>query len=541
MPAKRSPSVEHGRDEPKRHRLGNAVASSSRVTLDTRQPRRSHVSASESDEDEAVDPDDDRGSSSSRPSTGTAAPAGSRRVLSRLNPHWTYELRIIQQPDRARACGFGNKDRRPISPPTIAQLIIRHGGEIVSADLVPSHFLMLSATLVSEHYDERGIVLQAGQKAPETMLPSPVFAEAGFLPVPSYEASTRPTTASSYRPTTNGSPAIGPEYDGRQSYAVTVPPSPMLGHYRHPSSPQHAPLPSIDQVAGIVHTRHPSVEKAYGTRRIQPDESPDLLSRPDTASSWDRRSDGRRPVGAASFEDARFDSYRQKRPSTSHDRREGYHHQLEQRPSTSYADFRHPAAGATGSGRTPPTPTRSLYTGWAPESPYSFSPLPPRPEHGHGHVHALGAHAHARAHANAHAHGSPAAGSPFAVDAWELNVIRSAQLYTHTLVGQHHALATCLLDMDGVPGLFFFPQDIAVRATGLFRLRLQIVGLQQLMEAQDKTMPSKVLAEAYTDVFETFSAKTFKNVMPVTQLTTHFTNQGVRLPGRAEKKDDGDD
>lgn len=37
-----------------------------------------------------------------------------------------YELRIRQQPRAARACGFGERDRRVIDPPPIIQLIMRN-------------------------------------------------------------------------------------------------------------------------------------------------------------------------------------------------------------------------------------------------------------------------------------------------------------------------------------------------------------------------------------------------------------------------------
>ncbi|KAI9320521.1 velvet factor, partial [Dichotomocladium elegans] len=36
-----------------------------------------------------------------------------------------YEVQIVQQPSRARSCGFSDKDRRPISPAPILQLIVR--------------------------------------------------------------------------------------------------------------------------------------------------------------------------------------------------------------------------------------------------------------------------------------------------------------------------------------------------------------------------------------------------------------------------------
>ncbi|CAO3626218.1 unnamed protein product [Mucor fragilis] len=35
-----------------------------------------------------------------------------------------YNLEIVQQPERARMCGFGDKDRRPISPPPILKLSV---------------------------------------------------------------------------------------------------------------------------------------------------------------------------------------------------------------------------------------------------------------------------------------------------------------------------------------------------------------------------------------------------------------------------------
>ncbi|KAI1621467.1 velvet factor [Exophiala viscosa] len=37
----------------------------------------------------------------------------------------TWSLEVVQQPVRARMCGFGDKDRRPISPPPCIRLIIR--------------------------------------------------------------------------------------------------------------------------------------------------------------------------------------------------------------------------------------------------------------------------------------------------------------------------------------------------------------------------------------------------------------------------------
>ncbi|KAJ9066474.1 hypothetical protein DSO57_1008966 [Entomophthora muscae] len=37
--------------------------------------------------------------------------------------NFQYDLEILQHPDRARMCGFGDKDRRPIDPPPVLKLI----------------------------------------------------------------------------------------------------------------------------------------------------------------------------------------------------------------------------------------------------------------------------------------------------------------------------------------------------------------------------------------------------------------------------------
>jgi hypothetical protein len=50
----------------------------------------------------------------------------------------TYSLHVIQQPERARACGSGAKssaDRRPVDPPPIVELRIFEGEGANKADI----------------------------------------------------------------------------------------------------------------------------------------------------------------------------------------------------------------------------------------------------------------------------------------------------------------------------------------------------------------------------------------------------------------------
>ncbi|KAJ3008774.1 hypothetical protein HKX48_008345 [Thoreauomyces humboldtii] len=46
------------------------------------------------------------------------------------NPLVTNELVIRQQPNRARMCGFGTKDYRPVDPAPILQLIRKENNQI---------------------------------------------------------------------------------------------------------------------------------------------------------------------------------------------------------------------------------------------------------------------------------------------------------------------------------------------------------------------------------------------------------------------------
>jgi hypothetical protein len=66
-------------------------------------------------------------------------------AFSGINGEYRYELRVEQQPQRARMCGFGDKDRRPITPPPCVRLIITHKGtgqEIDPGNIEGSFFIL---------------------------------------------------------------------------------------------------------------------------------------------------------------------------------------------------------------------------------------------------------------------------------------------------------------------------------------------------------------------------------------------------------------
>ncbi|KAF2725616.1 hypothetical protein K431DRAFT_190182, partial [Polychaeton citri CBS 116435] len=67
-----------------------------------------------------------------------------------------YRLEVVQQPRRARMCGFGDKDRRPITPPPCIKLFItdKVTGKNIPPSAFESHgcFFVLSVDL----WDETG-------------------------------------------------------------------------------------------------------------------------------------------------------------------------------------------------------------------------------------------------------------------------------------------------------------------------------------------------------------------------------------------------
>ncbi|ORZ08965.1 velvet factor-domain-containing protein [Absidia repens] len=55
-----------------------------------------------------------------------------------------YELIVVQQPYRARMCGFGDKDRRPISPPPILQMVTRtKDGQVIKPEAIDVSFFIV--------------------------------------------------------------------------------------------------------------------------------------------------------------------------------------------------------------------------------------------------------------------------------------------------------------------------------------------------------------------------------------------------------------
>ncbi|KKY13875.1 putative developmental regulator [Diplodia seriata] len=80
----------------------------------------------------------------------------------------TFELVVEQQPVRARMCGFGDKDRRPITPPPCIRLIVRDAAtrKEIPFEEVDSTFFVLTVDLWSADARQEVNLVRASSGAP---------------------------------------------------------------------------------------------------------------------------------------------------------------------------------------------------------------------------------------------------------------------------------------------------------------------------------------------------------------------------------------
>ncbi|KAG8218532.1 velvet factor [Butyriboletus roseoflavus] len=61
-----------------------------------------------------------------------------------------YSLQVVQHPLRARMCGFGDKDRRPLAPAAVAKMVVhREDNSIVDVDELDCSFFLVTVDLWS--------------------------------------------------------------------------------------------------------------------------------------------------------------------------------------------------------------------------------------------------------------------------------------------------------------------------------------------------------------------------------------------------------
>ena len=161
-----------------------------------------------------------------------------------------FELRVEQQPDRARMCGFGDKDRRPITPPPCIRLIITNvrTGLPVPHDQVDGTFFVLQVDLWDDTATREVNIVRSSSASPAGSISTATTTS--YPPTPE-------------RPFLDYQPVVYTSADGSQmygpspGYGAPIGPRPSVpgqgysGYYAPPAYGAMPPVPYMPQVPTV--------------------------------------------------------------------------------------------------------------------------------------------------------------------------------------------------------------------------------------------------------------------------------------------------
>ncbi|KAF8559175.1 hypothetical protein OG21DRAFT_1503634 [Imleria badia] len=442
-----------------------------------------------------------------------------------------YSLQVVQHPLRARMCGFGDKDRRPLAPAAVAKMVVRReDNSIVDVDELDFSFFLVTVDLWSaDGKREMNLVLHPSS------------------------STDRYVSASSAKPKklrTAVPAAASPRNDH---------PSPASSHSTPNSAPE-PPRPSLDSqsvMSTIIPTETPSAFTTSNYPYTSPESSiPDAIAysnsnpyntSPDSPDGWGY------PPGSHSVQNQSLrNAPRTGVPAPTS--AEPWNNQANYRADTETTTFR-TWPGAESSYQTPIHSHATVYNNHHMDPsnrPYHPSAQPDGGEFhqwNHSQQDSYAANYDTPALYGAPAYPQQSPQTPYYPGNYPQSNTSSSSsphagshplprhVYTRTLVGPLSCNACRLLDEHQIPGIFFLFQDLSVRTEGTFRLRLRLMNVGDSSTPETgalrvHTHTSPVLAQTFTDPFVVFSAKRFPGVPETTALSIAFGNQGQKLPLR---------
>ncbi|PHH63679.1 hypothetical protein CDD81_5551 [Ophiocordyceps australis] len=187
-----------------------------------------------------------------------------------------YQLDVVQQPRRARMCGFGDKDRRPITPPPCVRLIITDAttGHEIDCNAIDHSMFVLNVDLWNEDGTREVNLVRSSTGSPSISSTTPYSyttlngGDPSMIPY-------HPHVLASHRdPAYNASPHVGyiSDYQMQQGFNQPHPSYPPNGSYGPPQQffPQHqgyrhdGTLPPVPSQAGMAHFTRNGVPVAPG-------------------------------------------------------------------------------------------------------------------------------------------------------------------------------------------------------------------------------------------------------------------------------------
>ncbi|KAF9651073.1 hypothetical protein BDM02DRAFT_3111084 [Thelephora ganbajun] len=462
--------------------------------------------------------------------TSTNQTGGCRESWGKWVGRRHYSLEIVQHPIRARMCGFGDKDRRPLAPAAVAKLVVRRDDDtIVDVDEIDYTFFLATVDLWSEDgKQEMNLVLH-----PTSSDRSVPFQAKGRKRLNSGKAKPSdngtPGPASSLHPTT--------QTDAPES-ATSSNNSSSSNNYNPPYSIQPPHQTSLEPM-NYTGAQQPSAEWDYGSH--QPGDGradsqstlPSIQSFNRVNGTWHEDSTSRNQSETPAFRawppDSTYDNV-----ETENRQSESTNQPLQQQQSQ--PDHRN------GSNQWQEVPLVSNSEGFSGQGKHSSSTSQHSREQSTSpmintmtqmdtSMYASASYVQNQQYYPASNHQQPEAFQSGS------SIPLPRHTYTRTLVGPLCANASKLSDEHRKPGIFFLFQDLSIRTEGAFclRIRLMNVGAPPAPEpgaVKVHSDVSPVLAQAFTEPFTVYSAKRFPGVPDTTALSIAFGNQGQKLPLR---------
>ncbi|KAB5595338.1 hypothetical protein CTheo_1210 [Ceratobasidium theobromae] len=472
-------------------------------------------------------------------------PAAQMETWGRREGDLHYSLQVVQHPLRARMCGFGDKDRRPLAPAAVAKMIVRRQDEtIVEADDIDIAFFLVTVDLWSESgTEEMNLVLHpssgghATSSYPSRRMKKPPTA-AYSVPPPSATYDSQPSTSTSapvtYPPRQEGQyPSRAPE-DG-------------AGYPQRPDGAYGPPRPEGAGYAGRPEDSHTQTQYAgaYDDRGGWPPHYPPAGGASGAAPPGPTADHSQYqtlpPIGSIMASPSPHSQHAPPPPPPPHPHPHPPSHPHPHHPHPHQRPYP-PPPPPHGQWNYGPQGSTYIDPSLQQQPPHGQPPPPvPAPGHAYPDEGAYPSNAGTSYYVQTPAalHGAAAQHDPSSGAA-------SGQ-YTRTLVGPLSANASRLVDADNQPGIFFLFQDLSVRTEGTFRLRMRLmnVGAHPAPNAHAThvtTTSTPVLAQTFTDPFTVYSAKRFPGVpaylgtcsfnAETTPLSVAFGTQGQKLPLR---------
>lgn len=445
-----------------------------------------------------------------------------------------YSLEVVQHPIRARMCGFGDKDRRPLAPAVVAKMVVRReDNSIVDVDEVDCSFFLVTVDLWSaDGSREMNLVLHPSSASDRYV---PVGAnkskhQRGSNPTVHSPRSDHPSPPSSHSTPTSATEPSRIPMDAQSSVNPVLGCAPSAPGYNHPNYPYvtgGTPIPDSASYSG----------------------SSPFTSSPDSPGGWGyAHATGSGQVDRSNFQNPMLRGAPRNgmQAVTS---AEPWHGQTGFRTDHDTSNFRSWSAVADPPYGLPtpsqgsvygnqevdstarPHPPADIGQGRYPQESYSVA----GPGYDNPTVYSSPIHPHQSPQTTYYQHNYSQSTSSSSSPASAHSLSRHT--YTRTLVGPLSSNACRLLDEHRRPGIFFLFQDLSVRTEGKFRLRLRLMNVGDSptpgsAATRVHTASSPVLAQTFTEAFTVYSAKRFPGVPDTTPLSIAFGNQGQKLPLR---------